>query len=450
MSERVLSRTQWVPRPLEEVFAFFQRPENLKRLTPTDLGFEITTTPPVSMKAGAIIDYVVRPFGVPLHWRTLIETYDPPRSFTDLQLKGPYALWRHTHRFEAERGGTRMTDEVRYRLPGGPLGGLAAPLVKRELERIFDYREREVSLLFPDQTGRTIKVVIAGGGGFLGKRLTRELRRRGDRATVLSRSALDGAVRWDGRGGGAWEEELEGADAVVNLCGAGVADRPWTRARRKELEDSRFLSTRALVEAIGRRSRKPRVLVNASAVGWYGDRGEESLREDAAPGYGFLADLCARWEAEARRAEAHGVRTVLLRIGVALGADGGALQRMLLPFKLGLGGRLGGGAQWMPWVHADDVVGLTLASIENDRFRGPVNAVAPEAIRSVEFTRELGRALNRPTPFPVPAAVLRLALGDMSQILLASQRVAPAAALAAGYSFRHPRLDEALRSIVSG
>lgn len=448
MKERVLRRSQWVPRPPDEVFAFFQRPENLGRLTPSDLGFEILTPKPVPMRAGALIDYVVRPFGFPWRWRTRIETYDPPFSFSDVQLKGPYARWHHVHRFEPERGGTRMTDEVRYRLPAGPFGGVAAPLVERELERIFDFRARAVSRMFPDRGGKTMNVVIAGGSGFLGRRLERELLQRGDKVAVLSRAGGEGTVRWDGRGGGEWEESLEGADAVVNLAGAGVADRPWTQSRRRELTDSRLLSTRALVEAIGRRRRKPRVLVNASAVGYYGDRADETLREDSPPGAGFLADLCSRWEAAARGAEAHGVRTALLRIGVALGAEGGALKRMLLPFKLGLGGRLGTGEQWMPWVHADDVVGLALACLSDERLSGPVNAVAPELATNAQFTRELGRALRRPTPFPVPAAVLRLALGEMSQILLSSQRVVPSAARSAGYSFRHPLLDEALSSVL--
>jgi hypothetical protein len=232
---------------------------------------------------------------------------------------------------------------------------------------------------------------------------------------------------------------------VVNLCGAGIADRPWTARRRAELVDSRLLPTRALVEAIGRRRRKPKVLISASAVGYYGDRGGEALREDSAPGSGFLAELCARWEEEARRAEALGVRTVLLRIGVVLGAEGGALKRMLPPFKLGLGGRLGTGGQWVPWIHADDAAGLILFAIGDEACRGALNAVAPEAATNAEFTRELGAALGRPAPFPVPAAALRLALGDMSQLVLAGQRAVPEAARAAGYSFRHATLGSALR-----
>lgn len=454
MSERVLTRSQWVPRPVSEVFPFFSRPENLAVLTPPDLGFEFLTPSPIPMRPGSVIDYRVRPFGVPMRWRTVIESYDPPRSFTDAQARGPYALWHHTHSFAPERGGTRMTDVVRYRLPLGPLGDLAAPLVEREIGRIFDFREKAVAALFPPRPGEGMHIVLAGGSGFIGGHLARTLLAAGHRVTVLTRGGRPTApgareVRWDGRSGGAWEEEIAACDAVVNLCGAGVADRPWTQGRRKELVESRLNATRALVQALGRAPKKERVLVNASAVGLYGDGGDTALPETAPRGAGFLADLCARWEDEAWAAQAHGVRVVLPRIGVVLGRDGGALARMLPPFKLCVGGRLGSGAQFMPWIHVDDAVGLVLAALENPALRGPVNAAAPGAATNAEFTRALGTALGRPTPFPVPGFVLRLILGDMSAILLDSQKVVPAAALAAGYRFRHPEIGPALSDLLT-
>ena len=447
MKERVLVRTQWVGRPLEEVFAFFEDPSNLKKLTPADLGFEITTPGPIAMKAGALIDYVVRPFGVPCRWRTRIETYDRPRSFSDVQEKGPYALWHHTHEFASERGGTRMTDTVRYRLPLEPFGAVAAPFVERELERIFDFRAAAVSALFPARGGTSMKVVIAGGSGFIGRRLARALRERGDQATVLSRRPGPDAVVWNPADPASCRAALEGADAVVNLCGAGVADRPWTEGRRRELVDSRLGPTKALVDALAAAASKPKVLVNASAVGFYGWEGA-AVDESAPAASGFLADLCARWEKEASRAESAGVRTVLLRIGVVLGAEGGALGRMLLPFKLGLGGRLGDGRQSFPWIHADDMVGMILAALDDVRWRGPVNAVAPEAADNAAFTKALGAALGRPTIFPVPAFVLRTALGDLSGLLLDGREVRPEAARRLGYAFKHPALAPALKNLV--
>lgn len=453
MSERAFRRSQWVPRPVSEVFPFFARPENLAVLTPPDLGFEFLTPSPIPMAAGSVIDYRVRPFGIPLRWRTVIESYDPPRAFADRQARGPYALWHHTHSFEPERGGTRMTDVVRFRLPLGALGALASPVVDRELARIFDFRERAVAALFPPRPGAGMDIVLAGGTGFIGGRLARVLLAAGHRVTVLTRggrTAAPGAKEtvWDGRSGGAWEESVASCDAIVNLCGAGVADRPWTQARRRELVDSRLEPTRALVAALGRAPKKERVLVNASAVGLYGDAGSRELPESAPRAPGFLADLCARWEEEAFAARAHGARVVLLRLGVVLGAEGGALSRMLLPFKLCLGGRLGSGAQFMPWVHEADAVGLVQAALTDARLEGPVNAVAPGAATNAEFTRALGAALGRPTPFPVPGFALRLALGDMASILLDSQKVVPAAALAAGHRFRHPEIGAALADLV--
>ncbi len=449
---RFLRRSQWLPRPRSEVFAFFQEPGNLAKLTPPWLGFEVLTPAPLVMKAGARFDYAVRPLGFTQHWTTLIESYDAPNGFVDVQLKGPYALWRHRHSFVEENGGTRVSDEIEYALPLEPLGLVALPEVKRRLEEIFAYREAAVAALFKPK-GDNMKIILAGGSGFIGRRLSRALVLAGHSVVLLTRgekaSDLPGVEtrRWLAPGAEGWESVLDGADAVVNLCGEGVADAPWTASRRRKLVDSRLDSTAALVAAITKAKKKPGVLVNASAVGYYPLDAGRALAETDAPGAGFLADLCARWEKEARAAEAHGTRVVLLRIGVVLGAGGGALGRMLLPFKLGMGGRLGDGTQWFPWVHLDDVVGMTMAALSDAKWRGPYNAVAPEPATNAEFTAALGRALGRPTVLPVPAFALKLALGEMSSMLLGSQKVVPAAAVGAGYVFKKPGLDAALAGL---
>lgn len=298
-----------------------------------------------------------------------------------------------------------------------------------------------------------MKVVLAGGSGFIGRHLSRALALAGHSVVLLTRGAKASDVpgvttrRWLAPGTDGWEAALDGADAVVNLCGEGVADGPWTAARRKKLVDSRLEPTAALVAAIGKAAKKPGVLVNASAVGYYGQDAGRAYAETDPAGTGFLADLCARWEKAARAAEAHGTRVVLLRIGVVLGAGGGALGRMLLPFKLGLGGRLGDGTQWFPWVHLDDVTGMVLAALADAKWRGPFNAVSPEPATNAEFTKALGRALGRPTVFPVPAFALKLGLGEMSSLLLGSQKVVPAAAVGAGYVFKKPGLDAALAGL---
>jgi len=251
---------------------------------------------------------------------------------------------------------------------------------------------------------------------------------------------------WDGRGFRA--EVVAGAAGVVHLAGEPVFGGRLTAARRALILASRVESTRSLVHAIAAlpAPQRPRVLVSASAVGYYGSRGDQILDEDAAPGGGFLAEVCRAWEAEALAVARHGVRCVTLRIGIVLAREGGALPRMTLPFRAGLGGRLGDGRQWFPWIHADDVASLIRAALRDDAYTGPVNAVAPEPVRNADLTRALAHVLHRPALFAVPAFALRLALGELAGELLDSRRCLPRRALARGFAFAHPGIESALRS----
>jgi hypothetical protein len=232
--------------------------------------------------------------------------------------------------------------------------------------------------------------------------------------------------------------------AVIHLAGEPIANRRWSDAQKHRLRDSRVGSTRALVECLAGLERPPEVLICASATGYYGPRGEEELSEASAPGTDFLSQLCVDWEQEAQAAEGSGVRVVGLRSGVVLSAQGGALSRMLLPFRLGLGGPMGPAKRWFPWIHLDDVVGLVRLGLENPELRGPVNAVAPEAIRQGEFARAIGRALRRPAALPLPLPVLRVALGELIDGLVPGQKVIPRAALDAGYRFSLGSIEAAL------
>jgi hypothetical protein len=234
----------------------------------------------------------------------------------------------------------------------------------------------------------------------------------------------------------------------VNLAGESIAGGRWTDERKAAIRASRVEGTHAIVDAIAAASSRPKVLVSASAVGWYGPRDDEELDETAPAGEGFLASVCRAWEAAALGAAAHGVRTVALRIGVVLGPNGGALGRMLVPFRACLGGRLGSGRQWMSWVHRDDVVGLVLATLASDAYAGPVNATAPTPVRNRDFTAALARAVHRPALLPVPGVALRLALGEMADMLLTGQRVVPKVATGAGYEFRHPDLAVAIAASI--
>jgi uncharacterized protein (TIGR01777 family) len=233
-------------------------------------------------------------------------------------------------------------------------------------------------------------------------------------------------------------------EAVFHLAGEPVAQGRWTAAKKQRIRESRVLGTRNLVATIGNMLPRPRVLICASATGYYGDRGDELLEETSGSGQGFLAEVCRAWEAEALEAEKHGVRVVLARLGVVLAPRGGALERMLLPFRLGLGGKLGNGQQWMSWIHVDDAVGLLLHAAERKDLRGPLNVVSPTPVTNQDFTRRLAGALGRPALLAVPRLALNLALGEVSDVLLESQRVVPRVAQRAGYAFSYPDLESAL------
>jgi uncharacterized protein len=297
-----------------------------------------------------------------------------------------------------------------------------------------------------------MKVTITGATGLIGSRLVAALTARGDEVTVLSRSpdratqALGvPAEAWNPTAGPAPAAALAGRHGVVNLAGEPI-DQRWTDASRRAILESRELGTRHLVEGLRAADPRPAVLVSSSAVGFYGPRGDERVTEDAAAGDDFTAQVCQAWEREAARAGELGLRVVLIRTGVVLASGGGALAKMLPPFKLGVGGPIGGGRQYIPWVHVDDVVGLYLAALDGDDWSGPVNATGPEPVSNRDFSKALGRALHRPAVAPVPAFALKLLYGDMAEIVLSGQRAVPAKALEHGYAFRHPDLDGALRS----
>ena len=297
-----------------------------------------------------------------------------------------------------------------------------------------------------------MRVLVSGASGLVGSALTDAMRRAGHTVNRLFRPGSSGApgdVGWDLRSGQIELAGLEGIDGVVHLAGASIADGRWTKARKKLLRESRVDATRILVNGLLGLKRPPKVLVSASAVGYYGDRGEEQLTEMSAPGNDFLAQLAKDWEAETMRAAQNGVRAVALRFGVILAARGGALPRMLLPFKMGVGGRLGSGKQWMSWVTLPDAVGIAKYALENTELHGAINAVAPSPVRNSEFTKILGKILRRPTLFPAPGFALKLALGEMAgALLLSSQRVIPARLNEQKFTFAHAELEAALRAIL--
>jgi uncharacterized protein len=301
-----------------------------------------------------------------------------------------------------------------------------------------------------------MRVVIAGGTGLIGRALTRSLIRDGHTVAVLTRRSATDAVHcgarpvpWDGRTGQGWADQLDGADALVNLAGENIAAGPWTRARRTRILDSRLWAGQACLEAISRVERRPACLIQASAVGYYGDRGNMPVTEDASAGEGFLAEVAEQWEASTAVVEEMGVRRVVIRTAVVLARDGGALPRMLAPYRLFLGGPLGSGRQWFPWIHLDDEVGAIRLLMERPGVYGPCNLVAPEAVTQQGWAEALGRALDRPARLRIPALVLRLALGAMArELFLGGVKVLPGRLTELGYTFRFPTLAGALADLV--
>lgn len=299
-----------------------------------------------------------------------------------------------------------------------------------------------------------MKALVTGATGLLGRALVARL----PEPTVLSRdpdqaTSLLGtvsALRWDSAREPAPPDALRGVDAVFHLAGEPLAEGRWTAEKKRRIQDSRVLGTRNLIAGLAALSGpRPRVLISASAVGYYGDRGDEELDESAPRGQGFLAEVCAAWEREALAAQELGMRVVCVRTGVVLAAGGGALARMLPAFRLGAGGPLGSGAQWMPWVHIDDVVGLFLHASHHEPLRGPLNAVSPQPVTNAGFTRALGTALGRPARMPIPRVALRIVFGEMSDLLFESQRVLPGVAQRTGYGFEHPELEGAVRAVLA-
>jgi uncharacterized protein (TIGR01777 family) len=300
-----------------------------------------------------------------------------------------------------------------------------------------------------------MKALLTGATGLIGRELLKHL----DAPVVLTRAAPETRGKL-GSNASAWSwqpetqlpplEAFVGVDAVFHLAGEPVAEGRWSAEKKQRIRTSRVLGTRNLVSALSQLPVPPRVFVSASAVGYYGHRGDLELDEDSAPGEGFLAEVCQAWEAEACAAEQHGIRVVRARLGVVLAREGGALARMLPPFRMGVGGKLGDGSQWTPWVHVDDVVGLLLHAASDTSLQGPLNIVSPEPVTNAKLTRQLGRVLNRPALLSVPRLALRLAFGELSTVLLQSQRVLPRVAQASAYRFAYPQLGGALSACING
>ncbi|HTU25020.1 MAG TPA: TIGR01777 family oxidoreductase [Pirellulales bacterium] len=452
----VLSRRSRMPAPADEVFRWHERPGAFERLAPPWQRIEVVERQGGIEPGGRVS--LRLPFGpLKIGWRLEHRDYIAGRQFRDCQLSGPFRHWSHTHQVEPDGpDNSFLIDHIEYALPGGALGQKAAGgFVRRELDRLFAYRHAVTAAdlaVHRRYAGvPNMRIAVAGASGLIGSALAPFLTTGGHDVHKLVRGAPNTPtdVPWDPAAGTISTDRLAGCQAVVNLAGEGIANRRWTERQKERILKSRIESTALIARTLPTLDPRPLVWVNASAIGFYGDRGEELLDEASCAGEGFLPDVCRQWEAATAPAADAGIRVVRIRFGIVLSPAGGALAKMLPPFRAGVGGRLGDGRQYMSWIDLDDVVGAIHHAIMNQAVSGPVNAVAPNPATNLEFTKTLGRVLGRPTIFPVPAAALRLIFGEMADaMLLSSTRVHPARLLETGYAFRCAQLEASLRHLL--
>ena len=451
-SELIVERRTPLPVSPEEVFAWHERAGAFERLVPPWQRLEVLQHA-TRLENGSRIRFRLHLGPFAILWTAEHRDVEIGRGFTDFQVTGPFDRWVHSHRFDpGPDGNAILHDRIRCELPLGV--HLGRSRLARELVRVLRYRHAvtvaDLAMHRRFAGGPRLHVAVTGASGLIGSMLIPALTTGGHRVTRVVRGRpRENEIRWDPLGPGLDPAALRGVDAVVHLAGENIAGGRWTAPRRRRILESRRVGTLALAKAIAAAADGPRVLVSASAIGFYGDRGDETLTERSEAGTGFLPAVAVAWEEGTRPATEAGVRVVRLRIGLLLTPGGGLLQRMLAPFRLGLGGRLGTGDQWMSCISADDLVGAFHHALTTDQAVGPVNGVGPEPLTNAAFTRLLGTALRRPAPFAVPSAALRLAFGEMAdEAILASTRVVPEALKKTGYPFRHPTVEAALAHVL--
>lgn len=449
-------RRSHVRAPASEVFRWHARPGALERLTPPWERIRVLGRTG-GIENGARVTLRMGAGPMAMQWTAEHRDYVEGAQFRDVQIDGPFAYWQHTHRMTPDGpADSFLEDRIEYVLPFGALGSLGGgALARRRLARTFAYRHRVTAqdiAAHARMGGRRMKILVTGSSGLIGSALVPFLTTGGHDVIRLVRDgtpARPGTVAWDPEHDTIDAAGLEGLDAVVHLAGENIAAGRWTPARKARIYSSRVDGTRVLVDALTRLTRPPKVLVAASAIGYFGHRDRDVVDEDSASGGGFLADVVREWEAATAPAAQAGIRVVNLRFGVVLSAAGGALATMLPPFRLGLGGPIGGGEQYVSWIAIDDAIGAVLHALATADLSGPVNAVAPNPVTNRELAATLGRVLSRPAIVPLPAFAVKLLFGEMGEeLLLSSTRVEPERLKQSHYEFRFPELEGALRHLL--
>ena len=437
----------------KDVFDWFERKGSFRRLMPPwEVAEEVRADETLENGAQRIFRFPMGP--IKMTWVAEHLGYQPPEKFEDVMKKGPFRSWHHVHRFIEKDGGTVVHDEVEYKLPMGILGRIfGSRNVRNRLDRMF--RAREQRLIRDLQRHSDFKhsprkrILLAGASGLIGRQLAAFLDTGGHEIwRLVRRKPNEGQneIQWSPSDGVIDSSALEGFDIVIHLGGAGIGDRRWTKSRMALIEKSRTGSTGLLARTLAELSQKPEVFLVASAIGWYGDRGDEILDEKSQPGSGFLPDTCMAWEAAAEPARQAGIRTIHARTGVVLDASGGALQKMLLPAKMGAGGPIGFGRQWFSWISMDDQIYALHHLVMSDSTEGAYNITSPTPLQQKLFAKALGRALRRPAFMPTPPLAIWFLYGKMGVALTTeSQRVMPTRLIETGYRFQHEDAESALR-----
>ena len=455
-----------VKAPLEALFSYHARPGALDRLLPPWQKVEIA-------KRGSSIDVGTEvilslgtPFGFPIHWHAKHTRLQPPYLFEDIQTKGPMKSWMHQHRFEATSdGGSCMIDSIDFRLPLGSLGNfLGGRYFQNELARMFRYRHettRSDVELFQKFPSHSLRIGVSGANGFVGSNLVALLSVAGHQVIKLTRNKVASAskgtrsqsseyLEWSPPDGLTNPKDAEGLDAVIHLAGKGIGDHRWSQGVKQEIRNSRVNATENLAKQLSQLDAPPKVFIACSAIGYYGNRGDERLDEQSPRGEGFLADVCEDWEKATESLSQSGkTRVAHTRLGIVLAPRQGALAKLLGPVAFGLGGKMGSGNQFWSWISIADCIGAIYHLLMDERALGPFNLVSPAPVRNEDFIRTIARILHRPAFLPAPQFALELILGEMAKpLLFDSCRVYPVKLEHLGYSFRHPSLESAVRYLL--
>lgn len=433
----------------EDLWDWHGRKGAFQRLSPPGDGMALELHEGIG--EGDRIRFRIRgPLGIPFVWEG-VHHRPGGQVFVDEMVRGPFGSWSHRHEIGEEGGVGVLDDTIDWTLPVHPLGtAVAGWVVQAQLRRLFGHRHRVMTRDFRrhlEAKGRRLKIAVSGASGLVGTALCAFLETGGHEVRRLVRKAPQaGEIRWDPAAGTVDEGGLEGLDAVIHLAGAGIADSKWTPARKAEILGSRVDGTRTLVQAALRAKVPPKTFVSTSAIGFYGDRGDEVLHEGSAPGTGFLSEVCQAWEGELAPLAGSAVRSAVVRVGLVLSGDGASLGAQAPLYRAGLGGPIGGGAMWQSWISLDDLIGLFYHLVLRDDLSGIFSGSAPQPVIQRDFARALGKVLGRPAILPTPAFPLKLGLGEMASLVFDSARVEPRRTLESGFRFEDVEVESGIRS----